>query len=322
MIYFYILLIVAAICGLILLVSFFCYRKCFYSAPRVPLEEGEYNLPSGPEYEKYHKEMIAWVDAKRSLPQEDLSVTSFDGLTLNAKYYEYAPGAPIEIIFHGYRGTAERDLSGAIERCFSIGRNAVLVEQRAAGTSAGSVITFGINECRDCIVWIDRIIERFGSDVKIILAGVSMGAATVTMASAEKLPTNVKYVIADCGYTCPEDIIKKSVRELGLPPRFLYPFIKLGARIFGHFDLSENSPLKAVKSSRVPIFFIHGDGDDFVPCEMSRILYEACVAPKKFVTVPGAAHGLAFPADKELYIRSLREFEREISLSLTKETDK
>ena len=141
-----------------------------------------------------------------------------------------------------------------------------------------------------------------------------MGAATVTMASAEKLPENVKYVIADCGYTSPREIIIKVIRDLGLSPWLVYPFIRLGGRLFGHFDIEDNSPIKAVKNSRIPVFFIHGDADDFVPCHMSEKLAAECVAPNTFVSVNGAVHGLAFPADKELYIRSLRDFERENSI--------
>jgi len=314
MILLYIFLATAVICGIVLTASYICYRLAFFSKPRVPLGDGEYDIPTGKGYDELRDQMIAWVDTKRSLPYEEITVTSFDGLTLRGKYYEFTPGAPVELLFHGYRGSAERDLSGAIERCFSIGRSALLVDQRGAGSSDGSVISFGINECRDCLTWIDRAIERFGDDVTLIIAGVSMGAATVTMASAEKLPENVKYVIADCGYTSPREIIIKVIRDLGLSPWLVYPFIRLGGRLFGHFDIEDNSPIKAVKNSRIPVFFIHGDADDFVPCHMSEKLAAECVAPNTFVSVNGAVHGLAFPADKELYIRSLRDFERENSI--------
>ena len=314
MLFLYLALSVLSLALLALLTAHICYRMVFYSKKRVPLGEDEYDVPTGKGYDEKREELISWVKKKRALHHRDISVASFDGLTLRGKYYEYRPGAPIEILFHGYRGNAERDLSGAIERCFLIGRNALIVDQRAAGSSDGKVISFGINECRDCPVWVDKVIELFGSDVEIILAGISMGAATVTMASAKPLPSNVKYVIADCGYTSPEKIIRKVCREMHLPDKILYPFIKLGARIFGGFDLEADSSEIAVKSGRLPIIFFHGEADDFVPPEMSRSLFELCTAPKKLVTVKNAVHGLAFPEDKELYIGALKEFEKENSI--------
>ena len=99
-----------------------------------------------------------------------------------------------------------------------------------------------------------------------------------------------------------------------LPPRIVYPLVKLGARIFGHFSLSENSPLAAVSNSRIPIIFFHGDDDDFVPHEMSERLFEKCTNRKKLVIIKGAAHGLAFPADKDGYVFAIKEFEDQISV--------
>ena len=86
-----------------------------------------------------------------------------------------------------------------------------------------------------------------------------------------------------------------------LPAGLIYPFIKLGAKLYGHFDLEEYTPLEAMKTCRVPIIFIHGESDDFVPCDMSRAVYEACTSPKRLVTVPGAGHGLGYLLDLDGY---------------------
>ena len=103
--------------------------------------------------------------------------------------------------------------------------------------------------------------------------------------------------------------MKVVIRKMGLPADLAYPFVKLGARLFGHFSLDETSPKKALTKSTVPVIFFHGESDHFVPCEMSRICYEACAsAKKKLVTVPGAGHGLSYPVDPEGYIEALREF--------------
>jgi fermentation-respiration switch protein FrsA (DUF1100 family) len=93
-----------------------------------------------------------------------------------------------------------------------------------------------------------------------------------------------------------------------LPEDLLYPFVKLGARLFGGFDPDSRSPVEAMKKSRVPVIFIHGDTDRFVPYEMSVENYEACTAKKMLVNIEGAGHGLCFPKDQEKYLRVLREF--------------
>ena len=302
---------VGALACLTLLTSLVCFFRVFYSPTRVPLREGEYDIPEGEIYEVHRKEIEKWIDMTRTMPHENFSITSFDGLTLRGRYYECQPGAPIEILFHGYRGNSERDMSGGVERCFALGRNALIVDHRAAGKSDGHIITFGIRERKDCLRWVDFVIGHFGAECKIILTGISMGAATVMMAAGEELPSNVVCVLADCGYSSPREIIHKVIRDMGVPTWLLYPFIRLGARLFGRFDLEETTPLEAVRRCRVPLILIHGDADDFVPCDMSRRLYEVCVSQKKFVTIAGAGHGLAFPTDPELYLRSLAEFQEE-----------
>jgi fermentation-respiration switch protein FrsA (DUF1100 family) len=271
----------------------------------------EYDIPKGAEYEIYREEIVESVKKGRAMKHEDVSVQSFDGLTLRGRYYEYRAGAPLEILFHGYRGNSERDLSAGVERCFAIGRNALIVDHRASGESEGKVITFGILERKDCLGWVDFAIRHFGSDVKIILTGISMGAATVMMAAGEELPKNVVCVLADCGYSSPKEIIKKVMRDMKLPADLFYPFVKLGAKLFGGFDLEETSAMEAVKRAKVPVIFIHGESDDFVPCDMSRSLYEACCSHKKLLTIPGAGHGIAYLKDGEAYLGALRDFEKE-----------
>ena len=293
------------------LFTYVCYRLVFYKTKKKALGPEEYEIPKGKEYEAYREEIISSIKNARSLPHEDVSIKSFDGLTLKGKYYEYREGATLEILFHGYRGNSERDLSAGVERCFRLGRNAMVVDHRASGRSEGKTITFGILERKDCLAWANFAVRRFGKDVKIILTGISMGAATVMMAAGEALPENVVCVLADCGYSSPKEIIQKVMRDLKLPVRLFYPFVKWGARLFGGFDLEEVSAMESVKRAKVPIIFIHGEADGFVPCDMSRSLYESCVSPKKIMTVPEAGHGIAYLKDGEAYLRALREFEQE-----------
>ena len=301
----------------VLITAYVCYRMMYRAPAHQRLGEGEYAIPDGEIYEVFREDMIAWTKMIRAFPYKEYSIQSFDGLTLRGKFFECKPGAPIELMFHGYKGTSERDLNGGVERCFQLGHSALLIDHRGAGYSDGDVITFGILEKRDCLSWIDFAVKEFGEDSRLILTGISMGAATVMMAAGspaagEELPPQIQYVLADCGYTSPREIISKVMREMKLPPALLYPCATLGARLFGGFNLNEDSPIEAMKRCKIPVVFAHGDTDDFVPYDMSVRLYEACASEKKkLVTIPGAGHGLAFPVGRDEYVNALAEFKRE-----------
>ena len=294
--------------ALVFAITYYCYRATFYVPKANKPDPEDYPLPLGPVYEPYHDQMIAWIRHNRALPQKVFSIRSHDGLTLYGTYYEYAPNAPLEIMFHGYRGSAERDLCGGVHRAFALGHSALVVNQRGAFPSEGNVISFGVNERKDCHAWVDFAIEHFGSDVKIILTGISMGAATVLLAAGEELPQNVVGVLADCGYSRGEDIIKTVIRGRKLPPSLAYPFVKLAAKTMGRFNLDEADVTAAVRRCKVPIIFFHGESDGYVPCYMSKINYDACSTRKKLVTIPGADHGLAYMADPNGYLQAAHQF--------------
>ena len=301
--------VLITVAALSILISYLCFRMAFYVTKKQKTVTEEYPIPEGEIYEPYRPVMTGWLKAIRKLPQKELSIRSHDGLTLRGTFYEYAPGAPIELMFHGYRGNGERDLAGGVRRCFLLGRSALIVDQRASGKSDGKVISFGVNESRDCLLWVQKAIETFGPDCKIILCGISMGASTVLAAAGEPLPHNVIGVLADCGFSSPRAIMQKVIADMHLPPRLAYPFVRLGAILFGGFDPDEVTSLDRMKTVKVPVIFYHGDADAYVPCEMSHQLYEACNAPKKaLVTIPDAGHGLAFAVDPETYLQELGRF--------------
>ena len=299
------LLFVAA---LVLIVSYICFRMAFYADRSKQASPDVLDLPDGEVYKPFLPFMEECAKEVRAMPCEELHTTSFDGLPLYGRYYEYAPGAPIELMMHGYRGSAERDLSGGVRRAFRLGHSVLLVDQRCSGKSGGDVITFGIREHKDCLTWLEKMQERFGPDARIILTGISMGAATVLLAAGQPLPDTVIGVLADCGYTSAKDIIQVVIKDMGLPPKLSYPFVKLGARIYGGFDLEEVSPCEEIKKATVPVIFFHGEDDAFVPCYMSKINYDACPTRKALVTIPGAGHGLSYPVAKEPYLAAMRDF--------------
>lgn len=294
---------------LVLVVMCFCFFKMFYAVRRKPKNTEEYPTPDGAIYDPHRAQMVAWIRELRAMEHTDFSVTSFDGLRLCGKYYEYKKGAPIEILFHGYRGTAERDLCGGVFRCFELGHNALIVDQRAAGSSEGRVITFGERERRDCLTWVDFVLRHVDADARIILTGISMGAATVMSAASMELPPNVVGILADCGYTSTREIVKKVMRDLHLPADLLYPFARLSAILLGGFDPDASSPIDSMRVCRLPVIFFHGDTDDFVPCSMSEENFVACASPhKRLVITPGAGHGLCFPVDQKGYLAELDAF--------------
>lgn len=281
------------------------YRFAFFFSKK---QRDHIGFPNGEQYRPYRESSEELIGRLKALDYEQVEILSEDGLTLYGKYYHQADGAVLEILFHGYHGMAERDFCGGFWLAREAGHNILLIDERAHGKSDGNVISFGVKERYDCLAWTRYAAKRFGKDVPIVLVGVSMGASTVLMASNLELPENVKGIIADCGYSSPKEIVKKVAGDMGLPANILYPFARLGARIFGHFDLEESSAVAALKESRIPVLFIHGEDDRFVPCEMSRENYDACASDKTIFTVPGAGHTLCYMVDTEGYRKAVSEF--------------
>lgn len=309
MVLLWILLGIAAFLAVaVLVISYICFYMAFYASRKKPLSEDGWDMPAGRIYIPYRDYMRKCAEEVRAMPCKEFRITSFDGLKLYGRYFEYAPGAPVEIMIHGYRGSAERDLSGGVGRAFKLGHSVLLVDQRCGGKSGGHVITFGIREHRDCLSWIAKLRQELGSDVRIMLTGVSMGAATVIIAAGQPLPENVIGVLADCGYTSAKEIIKIVIKDRKLPPDLAYPFVRLGAWLYGWFDLEKITPLEAAKNCQIPILFIHGKSDAFIPWKMSEEMCNVCPGNSKLVLIPGAGHGLSYPVEPEMYLKAMQDF--------------
>ncbi len=291
-----------------LIVPYICTQMCFrvYSSGK-----DEPHLPQGRQYLEIKDRIFSLVDKAAALPYKDVYIKSFDGLRLHGKFYAGREGAPTHILFHGYRSSALLDFGGGLCDVVELGHNALLVDQRAHAESEGKYLSFGINESRDCLSWIDYVNQTFGTDRLIIIEGVSMGAATVLMAAGLALPENVIGVLADSGYSSPEKIIRTVMRQRHYP-QCLFPLLRLGGRIFGGFDICSGSPLQALKNCKIPVFFIHGDDDRFVPYAMGQENYDACPSRKFLFTGKDAGHGLSYLIDREGYRKAHREFMDEI----------
>lgn len=303
------IIVVALLIGLCILITYISYREVFYAIPNA--DDDAYVLPEGKQYQKEKEKTYSWIKEMERLPYELIFIQAWDGVRLVARYYHIRDGAPFQIQFHGYRGVALRDFCGGNKLAREMGHNTLVVDERAHGRSSSRTITFGIKEHKDCLCWVNYVREHFGSDTPIFLSGVSMGAAAVLMASGLDLPENVVGVIADCPYSSPSAIIRKVCKDRGLPPSLMYPFIRLGARWFGHFDLEETDPIEAVRRTRIPILLLHGEEDRFVPCRMSQEIWSACGGSRTLKTFPGAGHGLSCMVDTKRYDRVVRQFVQE-----------
>lgn len=298
--------IIGAVCLCVLLFSRYAYRMAFFV--KANHQKDPYDLLEGEQYQQLADSIYSSTRRMEIVPYEAVSITTRDGLTLTGRYYHFRDDAPVEILMHGYRSCALRDCSGGHYLAEKMGFNVLVVDQRAHGTSEGSVITFGVKERYDLLEWIQFVNGRLKTPQPIILSGLSMGAATVLAASELDLPENVVAVMADSPYTSPKEIICKVCADEKLPPKLAWPFVYLGACLYGHFSPTESSALEAVSRARVPIHLIHGEDDRFVPCDMSRALKAACASPCRLDTFPDAGHGLSYMVDPWGYEKAVYEF--------------
>lgn len=281
------------------------YRYGFYYAQGRQDDDHRISTPMSKEQ---HARSIAMIDKLNARPYERVHIRSYDGLRLAGRYYHVRDGAPLAVLCHGYHGTPSRDFCGGADICFNMEMNVLLIEERAHCSSEGHIITFGVKERYDVLSWVDYAVDRFGTDLKILLAGISMGGGTVLMASGLSLPHNVRGILADCPFTSPAEMVMEYGRKKHIPMKIAYPMGSLAARLFGGFSLTDADAVEAVKSTKVPILIIHGEADGLVPCEMSRRIAEANPDKITRYTFPGADHGLSYITDTARYTRLVGAF--------------
>lgn len=288
------ILVISAIVLLLLvaLVALLCWA--FKTAfKRSDIRLIDVNVGPIAEYKDVFSSSLEYID---TLPCERLYAKSFDGLRLAGNYYNNNSDTTI-LLFHGYRSDGKFDFSCAVKFYFELGLNVLVVDQRANGESEGKYITFGIKERRDVLSWIELINQKYAPKY-VFISGVSMGATSVMMASNLNLPENVKGIIADCGYTSAPEIIKRvSLRAFKINATPILPALNLMCKVLGRFNLYETTTQKSLSESEIPIFFIHGMRDDFVPCEMTKRSYESARGKKYMHLVEEADHGISFLVD-------------------------
>lgn len=249
---------------------------------------------------------IQWLLTESNYTDETL--TSFDNLNLHAyKVLNQNDSNKWVITVHGY--TSEGiNMSSYAKNYYDMGYNVLIPDLRSHGLSEGDYIGMGWDDRLDIIDWINTILE-YNPNAEIVLHGVSMGAATVSMVSGEDLPSNVKAIVADCGYTSVWDEFAYQLDDLFSLPEF--PILNVSylvAKVRAGYFLGEASTLKQVAKSKTPILFIHGDEDDFVPYYMMEELYNATSSEKEMLTIKNAGHAKASEVDPETYWTTVSNF--------------
>jgi len=244
-------------------------------------------------------------------PFETYHLLNDDGQQLSARLYKADKPSDVYVFLsHGYRSSGPNEYSLISQFYHELGYNVFMVDHRASGDSEGEKIGYGYYESKDCMKWLNYLLVEFGADIRIVLHGISMGSATVMIMSAmPDLPDNVKFIVADCGYTSAWDEFVHNLENAHVPVHPLLDGANFWNRHFNGYDFRDANPLEAVKHAKVPILFIHGDVDDFVPTRMGKELYLACAAPYKDLLIThGADHAHSYDITPEPYEAKVKEF--------------
>ena len=272
---------------------------------RFPRDPAALRLKGLQPYGTIIDEGIAWFREQES---EEVSILAWDGTRLAGHYLHHPQSRGTILLMHGFRSHALYDFSCIFKVYYELGFSLLTVHQRAHGKSGGQYITLGVKERKDCRNWCQYIADRYGSGHDIFLDGISMGAATVLMASGLDLPGSVRGIIADCGFASPYREMKHVLRSYHLPE---HPFLDITdcfCRCFAGFSLKEASTLEAMEKNHLPVLFVHGQADELVPWTFSQEAYEACRAPKQLITVETAGHGLCYLMEREKMDAILSQF--------------
>ncbi len=280
------------------------YREKIYLLGRKKKDEASEDWNT---FLRKSKEGEEWMKTKKT---ESISILSEEGLRLTATML-WAPkqtGKTV-IAVHGYRGNGVRDFAGSAAFYHEMGFNFLMIDNRAHGKSEGKWIGFGWKEKNDIQRWCEYVSDRFQNEAQIALVGVSMGAAAVMMAAGEALPSQVKCIVEDCGYSSVWDQFFYLYSNYSKFPKYLTLCMTSGMnKLINGFTFKEGSSIHQLKKNKRPVLFIHGGADDFVPTKMVYDVFSATKGEKRLLIVEGAGHALSVVKDPEKYYGSIKKF--------------
>ena len=241
---------------------------------------------------------------------EEITVESFDGLKLVAYNLPAENAKGTWLLIHGHQSAPLREYAGLAKFFHELGYNVVLPYQRAHGKSEGTYITFGVKERYDVRDWLLKINEIYGDTLPLYMEGISMGCATVLMSLSFDLPANLQSVVADCGYTSPYEIMwKVAKKDKNVPlPRLVLGIGNVMAHLLADFDFEEYDTFKGLRYNKVPVMFVHGTEDTFVPIEMTISNYQYCTSEKFLYLIENAPHAISYFIDEDGYHKNLIQF--------------
>lgn len=241
-----------------------------------------------------------------------VEITNRDGVKLVGHWYPCENAKRVVLAMHGWRSAWYRDFGASSDFWHDNGCSILYAEQRGQGESGGETMGFGITERYDCLDWLAWLEAHTEKELPIYLAGISMGATTVLMAAGLELPDRVHGIMADCGFTSPQDIWRHVAKKnLHIPYDLLRrPIDRMCRRKIG-CGPGDDSTVTALQKNTKPVLLIHGTDDSFVPPEMTLQNYRACKAPCRLLIVSGAEHGVSYLVDREGYEAAVKEFWQE-----------
>ena len=285
----------------------FTFTKQGMRIPGKPyLKEGEYDLRSWKAFEQRHTEDVQWLSSQ---PKKEVTIVSDDGLKLYGQYFKAEKPDRIVLCVHGYRGSAFHDFASVSRFLHEQNCDLLLIDQRASGKSEGAFITFGAKEKTDIRNWCEYLSANNSKGLPIYLYGISMGAASVLCALDQGVGSVINGVIADCGFSSARSILAYRARHTFHTPSFpVLNLMELYCSLRAGFRFAEADAEQTLRSTTVPVLFIHGSEDHFVPIENSIRNYEACASEKELVLINGGIHASSYNTDEALYQSKLLSF--------------
>ncbi len=242
-------------------------------------------------------------DFMKSVKSKEITIKSKDGIKLNGLFIDNKKSKYIMILCHGYRSTKERDIYASLKNYYEMGFSLLVLDMRGCGKSKSKYITFGYKEKDDINLWINYLYKKYRKE--ILLAGVSLGASSILLVNNP----HVKLMLSDSSYKNAYEEIKYVINHYyHVPSNLFIGIISFYAKIFIGIDIKDINVLNNLDKINIPILFVHGKSDHFVPTSNSIDLYDYYKHDKEILLIDDANHGMSYLLDKKLYVKTIKDF--------------
>ena len=290
----YLLIIIIVILLIYLLIVYSLFKQTFLRDDNIKITED------------FH---LLGINNMNTMSYQKHYITSFDNLKLSARYYKVEEPKRIVLAVHGYKGFGIKDMGVYSTFFMKENSNYFVIDHRAHNDSEGTYITMGSKEKYDLKQWIEYINTINPINLPIYILSVSMGSATSLQCIGLELPSNVKGLIADSGYTSTEDIIKRTLKsKFSVQGNLTCRIANLFCKLIGKFSIYDSNTINYLNKTTIPVLFIHGLSDDFVPPYMSQENFDQCNSEKEIHYVNKAKHCMSYIVEKDNYEYWVKKF--------------